>query len=480
MSVGPRESVASGVARVSCNRLSAHDATFLYAETSTTSMNVGAVFVLAPSTNGVGPLTLARLNGLVSRNIHLVPRLRQRLLTVPLNADFPVWVDDPAFSLDNHVRPAGLPAQASWPAVLTRMASLQAEPLPRDRPLWGMFLAEQIADGTTVLLLCAHHAMVDGMSGIRLVQAIFGVPSGTGAEEDRAAAIVPAAPWRPAPLPSRTRLLAATLTRRPDRSSHRTRPRYNRAAPLGMVRRAVPFLGLSPPRRGPFNVPVGRQRQLITYALPSAQARQLASRLGGTGHDLALTIVAGAIGLLLRRRGQRRSRASRTLRTVIPVARAVPGRHVRLGNHAAFSVVDLPVGTMSEPARFRLIRQATGSAKTAEQVQAISSFIRAGERVPAALYAFAVPLLARTSSANLVVSFMRGPRQSLDIGGIGLLAAYPSLPLGRRLALLVGVLDMGATVGFSFTADPQAVPDAGILAAACAEVVRDLLAQSNH
>ncbi|MBA3419259.1 MAG: DUF1298 domain-containing protein [Geodermatophilaceae bacterium] len=438
------------MARVRHDRLSAHDATFLYAESPTTSMNVGGVFVLAPSADGRPPLVLTTLTELLETRLHLVPRLRQRLLEVPLHAGFPVWVDDPAFTLDHHLQRAALTTAATWPDVLALMARLQAGRLRRDRPLWDMFLAEQVADGTAVLFLRAHHALVDGMSAIRLIQTIF-------ATQQQA---VP--PWSPPALPSSRRLLAAALTQRPTRQP--------KAKP-GLVKSSAPLLKMPPPRRGPFNVTVGQDRRLVTFEMPSAEARSLARRFDGTLQDVALTVVAGAIARLPTNRKRRRHKA---LRTVIPVAEAVPQRQLRLGNHAAFFVVDLPVGPIDESERFDLIRLATAAAKDAGQAQAIARFIHAGERVPAPVYAAAVPLAARTSSTNLLVTFMRGPRNPMTIGGATLRAAYASLPLGRRLALLAGILDMGGIMAFSFTADPHAVPDVELLPSNCAAVLHEL------
>ena len=59
---------------------------------------------------------------MIEQRLHLVPQLRQRAVRVPLGLRHPVWVDDPEFDLDDHLRRASLPApggQASstswWP-----------------------------------------------------------------------------------------------------------------------------------------------------------------------------------------------------------------------------------------------------------------------------------------------------------------------------------------------------------------------------
>ena len=55
------------------------DATFLYAETPTSPMHVGSVNVIE------GDLKFETFRDLVHSRIHLIPKLRQRLLFVPMS-----------------------------------------------------------------------------------------------------------------------------------------------------------------------------------------------------------------------------------------------------------------------------------------------------------------------------------------------------------------------------------------------------------
>ena len=89
-------------------RLSGLDAAFLALETPTSTGHVGGLSILDPSTSPE-PLDLARLTALMGSRLHRVPVLRQRLQTVPLGIDQPVWVDHApqppsAFELQNSQR----------------------------------------------------------------------------------------------------------------------------------------------------------------------------------------------------------------------------------------------------------------------------------------------------------------------------------------------------------------------------------------
>ncbi|MBV9047717.1 MAG: wax ester/triacylglycerol synthase family O-acyltransferase, partial [Solirubrobacterales bacterium] len=87
------------------DRLTSTDASFLHQEGPTSHMHIGAVLVF----EGPPPNFGDYLSHVRSR-LHLVPRYRQRLATPPLESGRPLWVDDPTFNLEYHIRHAALPS----------------------------------------------------------------------------------------------------------------------------------------------------------------------------------------------------------------------------------------------------------------------------------------------------------------------------------------------------------------------------------
>ena len=85
------------------------DASFLYLERPAMHMHVAGLSVLDPSTRPGGSVRFEDVASLFADRLHLAPRLRQKVKTVPLGLGLPVWVDDAAFDLDFHVRRAALP-----------------------------------------------------------------------------------------------------------------------------------------------------------------------------------------------------------------------------------------------------------------------------------------------------------------------------------------------------------------------------------
>src|SRR5215831_19537929 len=86
-------------------RLTALDASFLHQESSTAHMHVGALTIFEGP-----PMAPEELADHLRGRLHLVPRYRQKLSMPPLQTGRPLWVDDPAFDLEDHVFTAELPA----------------------------------------------------------------------------------------------------------------------------------------------------------------------------------------------------------------------------------------------------------------------------------------------------------------------------------------------------------------------------------
>jgi len=100
-----------------------------------------------------------------------VPELTRRIREVPLKLDRPWWEPDPAFDLGYHVRHIGVPGSGRGNVAAKEMAllaRLHERPLNRNRPLWELYLIDR-PDGRSGLMAKVHHALVDGVTGLDLV-----------------------------------------------------------------------------------------------------------------------------------------------------------------------------------------------------------------------------------------------------------------------------------------------------------------------
>src|SRR3954447_7318013 len=158
--------------RGAMRQLTSLDSQFLALETSRQYGHVGGLAILDPSTRD-GRLDLASVHQLLVERLPLVPPLRWRLAEVPLQLDYPYWVDDPDFDLEFHVREIALPAPGSEHQLADQVARIIARPLDRTRPLWELYLIQGLEDGHVAVLTKIHHAVVDGLSGAEIMAALL-------------------------------------------------------------------------------------------------------------------------------------------------------------------------------------------------------------------------------------------------------------------------------------------------------------------
>ena len=110
---------------------------------------------------------------MVDGKLDLVPRYRQKVRFVPLGLGRPVWVDDPHFNLDYHLRHTALPPPGSDEQLRRTAARIFAQHLDRNKPLWEIWMVEGLSENRWALLSKVHHCMVDGVSATDLMSVMF-------------------------------------------------------------------------------------------------------------------------------------------------------------------------------------------------------------------------------------------------------------------------------------------------------------------
>src|SRR3954453_23900471 len=150
------------------DRLSAVDATFLAQEGANSHMHVGAVLIF----EGPAPAYDDFLNHIRSR-LHLVPRYRHKLAFPPLEPGRPIWVDDPSFNLEYHVRHTALPSPGSEEQLRALAARIHSQRLDRAKPLWETWLVHGVERGGFALASKSHPPPAEGIPGVDLMTVLF-------------------------------------------------------------------------------------------------------------------------------------------------------------------------------------------------------------------------------------------------------------------------------------------------------------------
>jgi diacylglycerol O-acyltransferase / wax synthase len=463
-------------------RLSALDASFLYLETPTTPMHVGAVSIFRRPRAG---LDYDRLVQLIEQRIALVPRYRQKVRHVPGNLARPVWIDDADFDIAYHVRRSALPKPGSDAQLTELVARLMSRPLDQTRPLWEMYLVEGLSRGRSAVITKTHQAMVDGISAIDIGQVILDVSA-----EPRA---VPEELWMPRPEPSAAELVVDALSEavsRPGEVVDNVRVATGDAvATVGKV--AGGFAQLftmartaSRPAPGtPLNVDISTQRRFAIARTQLESYRKIRAAHGCSVNDVVLSVVAGALRNWLLSRGEPVGPSSR-LRAMVPLSvrgeADVPSSASAgtLGNRVSSFIVDLPVGEPSPVVRLHHVTHAMREHTTSAQSVGADTLVRLGGFAPPTLHA----LGARTANGiskrifNLVVTNVPGPQFPLYAAGARMLEMFPVVPLAKGQALAIGLTSYDGGVFYGFNGDRDAMSDVDVLAGMVDEALDELLA----
>ncbi|MBV9412231.1 MAG: wax ester/triacylglycerol synthase family O-acyltransferase, partial [Acidimicrobiia bacterium] len=153
-------------------RLSGLDASFLYLESPTNHMHVAATMTFDPSTVE-GGYSFDKVRDLIQRRLHLIPQFTRRLARVPFDLAHPVWVEDPDFDLDYHLRRIAAPAPGSFHELADLAGDIASRQLDRSRPLWEMYIVEGLEHGHIGVIAKMHHSTIDGVSGANMMVYLF-------------------------------------------------------------------------------------------------------------------------------------------------------------------------------------------------------------------------------------------------------------------------------------------------------------------
>ncbi|HEX3787233.1 MAG TPA: wax ester/triacylglycerol synthase family O-acyltransferase [Pseudonocardiaceae bacterium] len=461
------------------DRLSALDASLLYLEDATTPMHVGGVAVFRRPRAG---FDYDRLVALIEQRLPLVPRYRQRIVSVPGHLARPVWTDDQRFDITHHVRLSALPKPGTEEQLSELVARLMSRPLDRNRPLWELYLVEGLSRNRFALITKTHHAMIDGIGAIEIGQVILDVSPTRQVE--------PELLWMPRPQPGGVRLVADAVTEmiaRPGDVLDNVRSVVDDFASttrkvFGAVSEVAAMVGSAarPNRGGPLNVRITANRRFAVARTTLADLKKVRAAHGGTVNDVILTVVAGALRSWLLSRGEVVT-SSTSVRAMSPMSvrdqsTATTPAGLVGGKVSAF-LVDLPVGEPNPVVRLQHVSHALRTDAVAGQPVAADALVRLGGFAPPTLHA----LGARAASAfsqrifNIVVTNVPGPQVPLYAGGAKMLEIFPVVPLARNQAMAIGVTSYDGGVYFGLDADRAAVPDVDNLARMVEEAVEELL-----
>jgi WS/DGAT/MGAT family acyltransferase len=438
------------------DRLTPVDASFLHQEGPVSHMHIGGVTIVEGP-----PPSMDEFLEQIRKRLHLVPRYRHKLAYTAVDSGRPVWIDDPRFNLDYHIRHTALPAPGRWGQLQDLTARIFSQQLDRSKPLWEMWLIEGLEDDRFALITKTHHALIDGIAGVDLVTVLFDLSPNPPPTTHSGRA------WQPHPEPGTTHLLAAGLLgaaragvalaesaidalAHPERALARAR---DAAEGVG----EIVWAGLNPAPETPLNVPIGPHRRFVGVSSRLADYKLVKNAFGGTVNDVVLAVVAGALRTFLISRGRRTSGVE--MRALVPVSVRAEDEHESGGNRIVVMRGPLPVYVADPLNRLRFVSQAMDGLK--ESKQALGAEVIAGAQnfAPPTILAQASRLNFSTRLFNLIVTNVPGPQFPLYVLGREMLQAIPVAFLPENHALAIAIMSYNGQMNFGLLGDFDALPD---------------------
>lgn len=372
-----------------------------------------------------------------------------------------VWVEDDQFDIDHHVRHSALPKPGRIRELLDLAGRIHTTRLAWERPLWEAYVIEGLRDGRVALYTKVHHALVDGVSAMRLVQS-------TLTPDPDLRDMAP--PWdartcreRPEREPSETPLtdistqalrtalgITAEAARLPS-ALVRTLSRS--------VRNETSSVSLYAPRTI-FNQEITGARRFAAQDWPIERLRAISTATGTTINDVVLAMCGGAVRRYLL---ELDALPDAPLVAMVPIGLKAKESHIASteGGNAVGSVM-CRLGTDFVDPLDRLLDISASmtdgkealSGMTTTQIMAMSALGQA----PAIL----APILRMSGIVrppyNLIISNVPGPRATQYWNGAKMVGHYPlSIPI-NGMALNITCISYDGRLGFGLTGCRRTVP----------------------
>jgi WS/DGAT/MGAT family acyltransferase len=483
-------------------KLSSLDASFLYLETPEMPMHVGSMAIFRLPDDYKGDF-FEDFKTMIASRLHLAPILKARLEKAPLDIDHPSWVEDDQFDIDRHIFRGSLPAPYDRATLERIVGWMHAKLLNRARPLWEFYVFEGMKDNEIGLYSKMHHACIDGGAGAALTNMIYDLSPVPRQVEPPAARKVAQEPRDIAAnlLDSYQQLWTQPLDAAAAAKSIEL-PRSGKSDigsilfdnAMYQIESAVKFAGsiptmlksvsdvigkisdpksrdslasmMSPPSI--LNKSISSERSFAGVSIPLSRAKALAKLSGGKLNDVVLALASGVVRRYLIEKG---ALPSKSLTAAVPISLREEGNTD--ANNQVFGMI-CSIATNIEDPKARLEAIIAQSAKSKEMSHPLRALMPQVSNISMLGTPILVQILAllysRSSlsdvlppSANITVSNVPGPRQTLYAAGAELLHIFPVSIATHGLALNITVQSYRDQLDFGFIAGANIIPHVHVL-----------------
>ena len=453
------------------HQLSAQDAQFLYMETNKSLSQVTSLAIFDPSTAPNGEVRFKQIIEHVRSRLNTSPIYRRRIYHVPLELDYPYWIDDEHFDIEYHIRHSRLPKPADWRQLCIHLARFHSRPLDMQRAPWEMYVIEGldniegIPKGSYAVATKIHHAAADGMAIVNFFGGLMDI-------DQQGTPVIPKAQHTNSNRYAKPTLLQMSVRGFTNgvRSPMKVANTFFKYAP-GMVKSAKEQImerhkvakSSIPGTR--FNLETSPHRVFDSTAFELHKFKAIRGVVPGcTINDMVLAICSGALRKYL---GHHKELPEESLRAFVPV-------NVR-GPKGSLSDADQPGNKISTMApklftnikdpidRLTAIHAETKAQKAARKGISARLMTDVTRHIPASTQLLAARLIMGSEMSgrmtNVCISNVPGPQVPVYMNGARLVRQVALGPLADRMGLFIAISSYNGEIAFSATSCRRTMPD---------------------
>ncbi|WP_249171980.1 wax ester/triacylglycerol synthase family O-acyltransferase [Erythrobacter sp. JK5] len=470
-------------------QLQGMDSSFVALESPNSPMHIGSVLIYNPATAPGGFVRFKDILSFIESRMQLSRTMRQRLVRVPFDLDYPYWIEDPDFDLEYHVRHVALPKPGDWRQLCIQAARIHARPLDLDRPPWEFTVIEGLDNvrdyppGCFAFVTKVHHAAIDGMSGIDLMEALHTVtPDAEPPKQPDT--------WKPEKIPGPVELLGKSYFNailNPMKQAQVAAQALPGVASAikGLIARDFRLSTDMVPPRTRFNRSISPHRVVEGRSFNLEEFKSIRALLPDAKvNDVAIAVIGGALNKYLTAKGDL---PKSTMTAMAPISVRAKDEKGDMGNQVAAMIAPLGTHIADPKDRLEYVFNQTSNSKAMTNALGARTMTEVSKVNPLLYMALGAQLFSRVSIAhklampfNTVVTNVPGPPVHIYSSGARMESMALSLIcLTDGLGLAHVVQSYVDEAYLSFTACRDIMPDPEFYSQCLQDSFDEMLAAAN-
>ncbi len=436
--------------------------------------HVTSVAILDPATAPDGQVRFKQIIEHVRSRLHTSPIYKRRIYHVPLELDYPYWIEDEHFDIEYHIRHGRLPHPADWRQLCIHLARFHTRPLDMQRAPWEMYVIEGldniegIPKGAYAVATKIHHAAADGMAIVNFFGGLMDLDQSGTPVMPVTKKVSSQRYEKPTPTQMYTRgilngvrspvnVAKAFMRYAPNLVQNVQKQILDRNNESKQEKQQVPLTR--------FNLETSPHRVFDSTGFALSDFKPLRGIVeGATINDMVLAICSGALRKYL---GHHKELPQQSLRAFVPVNVRPPKGSLKEneqpGNNISTMSPLLFTNIADPEERLNAIFNETREQKAARKGLSARLMTDVTRHIPASTQLLAARLAMRSEMAgrmtNVCISNVPGPQVPVYMNGAQVVKQMGLGPLADRMGLFIAVTSYDGQISFSATSCRRTLPD---------------------